>query len=242
LETTTTTKRKRRYYKVGEKVYSKKLKKRGVVTELSVVPEKNIYDAMIHFENDNEYVLHHLWEIDKDIVTMYNNKRKQNAKKILYFAKVNENAIIPSKEDEDGGYDLYACFDEPYRIIQPHTTELIPTGIATAMDLTRVGIVKERGSTGSKTMIVQAGVVDSGYRGEIFVAITNGSNKPITIAKKDIKVNEQGFTGTVYPYEKAIAQLVVPVLANDKVKVVPYSKLEKMKSKRGIGALGSSKK
>ena len=50
----------------------------------------------------------------------------------LYFAKVNPNAIIPSKRDEDGGYDVYACFDEDYMVIQPHETKLIPSGIATA--------------------------------------------------------------------------------------------------------------
>ena len=38
----------------------------------------------------------------------------------LYFAKVNPNAIIPSKRLEDAGYDLYACFDEDYMVIQPH--------------------------------------------------------------------------------------------------------------------------
>ena len=41
----------------------------------------------------------------------------------LYFAKVKPDAIIPSKRDEDGAYDLYACFDEDYMVIAPHTTK-----------------------------------------------------------------------------------------------------------------------
>ena len=51
----------------------------------------------------------------------------------LVFAKVRPNAIIPSKEDENAGYDIYACFDEDYMVIPPHSTKLIPTGIASAL-------------------------------------------------------------------------------------------------------------
>ena len=32
----------------------------------------------------------------------------------LYWAKVKEDAIIPTKRDEDAGYDLYHCFEEDY--------------------------------------------------------------------------------------------------------------------------------
>ena len=37
----------------------------------------------------------------------------------IYFAKLKDKAIIPSKNDEDAGYDLFACFDEDYMIISP---------------------------------------------------------------------------------------------------------------------------
>ena len=42
------------------------------------------------------------------------------------FAKVRPDAIIPSKRDEDMGFDIYACFDEDYVVINPHETKLIP--------------------------------------------------------------------------------------------------------------------
>ena len=29
----------------------------------------------------------------------------------IIFAKVKENAIIPSKEEENAGFDIYACWD-----------------------------------------------------------------------------------------------------------------------------------
>lgn len=35
----------------------------------------------------------------------------------IYFAKLKDEAIIPSKREEDGAFDVYACFDEPYKMI-----------------------------------------------------------------------------------------------------------------------------
>ena len=48
-------------------------------------------------------------------------------KQQLLFAKTKEGAIIPSKREEDGAFDIYACFEEEYMIIKPHETKLIPT-------------------------------------------------------------------------------------------------------------------
>ena len=52
----------------------------------------------------------------------------------ILWAKVKENAISPTKIDENAGYDIYACFEDDYRVIPPHTTVMIPTGIASAFD------------------------------------------------------------------------------------------------------------
>lgn len=79
----------------------------------------------------------------------------------LYFAKVKPGAIIPSKRDEDAAMDVYACFDEDYLVIPPHTTVLIPTGIATAFSSKWVALLRERGSNGSKGIAQRAGVIDS---------------------------------------------------------------------------------
>lgn len=40
----------------------------------------------------------------------------------LAFAKVRPNAIIPTKDEENAGRDVYANFEEDYMIIPPHTT------------------------------------------------------------------------------------------------------------------------
>ena len=111
----------------------------------------------------------------------------------IIFAKVKENAIIPSKEEENAGFDIYACWDgveKKDKIIKPHTTKLIPTGIACALPINYYFQVEERGSTGSKGIKKSAGVVDSGYRGEIFIAISNVNDKYVIFGDKDTYLQE----------------------------------------------------
>ena len=161
----------------------------------------------------------------------------------LYFAKVNPNAIIPSKRDEDGGYDVYACFDEDYMVIQPHETKLIPSGIATAFSPKWVAIIKERGSNGSKGIAQRCGVIDSGYRNEWFIPLTNTTNKTVTISKlpkEQLPLMLQ--EGIVYPYTKGIAQFIMVEVPKFDVHEIPYDDLKQFDSERGMGCLGSSNK
>ena len=161
----------------------------------------------------------------------------------LYFAKVNPNAIIPSKRDEDGGYDIYACFDEDYMVIQPHETKLIPSGIATAFSPKWVAIIKERGSNGSKGIAQRCGVIDSGYRNEWFVPLTNTTTKTVTISKlpkEELPLMLQ--EGIVYPYSKGIAQFIMIEVPKLDTHEVDFDTLKAFKSERGLGALGSSGK
>lgn len=101
----------------------------------------------------------------------------------IKFAKVHPNAVIPSKRDEDMGFDIYACFDEDYIAIKPHETKLIPTGIASACNFDYGFLVFERGSTGSKGIARRCGVIDSGYRNEWFIGLTNTTNGMLFITK-----------------------------------------------------------
>ena len=166
------------------------------------------------------------------------------------FAKMREGAIIPSKRDEDAGLDIYACFEEDYMVIKPHETKLIPTGIASACSSEYALILRERGSTGSKGIALRAGVVDSGYRHEIFVGLTHTTNKVLFISKLSEQETYDIYYGYgnimpesfVYPYTKAIAQaLVIPVPKID-IEEISYDELKAIKSERGIGKLGSSSK
>lgn len=162
------------------------------------------------------------------------------------FAKIRPTAIIPTKREEDAGYDIYANFDEDYMTINPHETKMIPTGIASACDTAYCFVLKERGSTGTKGLAQRCGVIDSGYRSEWFVPITNTTEVPIVILKSDTVSKiflEKLFPRAVfYPYNKAIAQaLVLPVPTVD-VEEYTYDELKTIPSDRGVGALGSSGK
>lgn len=164
----------------------------------------------------------------------------------ILFAKVNSKAIIPSKEEENGGYDIYACFEENFILIKPHEIKRIPTGIASAFDSKYVMILKERGSSGTKGMATRCGVIDSGYRGEWFVPINNTTNKTIIISKlSEEELKSQGIdisSSIVYPYTKGICQAILVPVPKVEVREVPLDKLKSIKSQRGEGALGSSGK
>lgn len=160
------------------------------------------------------------------------------------FARVRPTAVIPTKRDEDAGFDIYANFEDDFIIINPHTTTLIPTGIASACDIDYCFILKERGSTGRKGIAQRCGVIDSGYRNEWFVPITNTTNKKIAIVKKDVDYifmkNTSGYT--IYPYEKAISQALVVPVPKVNIEELTYDELKEIASDRGMGALGSSGK
>lgn len=166
---------------------------------------------------------------------------------MIKFAKVKDEAIIPTKRDEDAGYDIYPCFEEDFIMIYPSETVMIPCGIASAFSDDYVIILKERGSTGTKGMAQRAGVIDSGYRGEWLCPITNTTTKTIFIT--DSILNESfaktvSLSGeyTVYPKSKAICQAILLGVPKIDVKEITYDELKSIKSKRSDGKLGSSGK
>lgn len=172
-----------------------------------------------------------------------------NCDKKLYFAKVKPEAKIPEKLASNAGYDIYPCFEEDYIIIQSGETKLVPTGIASACDENYYFQIQERGSSGSKGIKYSAGVIDSSYRGEWFLATTNTNNKPVVILKADLdkleepikKMINEGFI--VYPYSKALFQAIVHCIHNEmETEEISFEALKEIKSERGDGKLGSSGK
>lgn len=163
---------------------------------------------------------------------------------IVLFAQLRDSAIIPSKRDDDAGYDIYACFDEDYMVIYPHETKMIPTGLISAFDKKYVGILKERGSTGSKGIAQRCGVIDSSYRGEWFVALTNTTNHNIFIKKKDKEITNIPVTDEdiIYPYEKAICQCIFVEIPHLLVEKSAKEDILALESERGTGKIGSSGK
>ena len=167
----------------------------------------------------------------------------------IYFAKIKQNAVIPSREEHNAGIDIYPCFDEDYFVIEPHTTRLVPTGIASAIPIDFYIQIYERGSSGSKGIKYSAGVIDSSYRGEWFLATTNTNDKPVIISKLDMASLPNSVrelieaTYIIYPYNKALFQGVVHSVHNElERKEISHDELLKIPSERGTGKLGSSNK
>ena len=86
------------------------------------------------------------------------------------------------------GLDLAACIEEDI-IISPRQLMKIPTGIAIALPGPEyVALVYARSGLGIRhgvTLSNGVGVIDSDYRGEIQVGLTNLSDRPYTIHPGD---------------------------------------------------------
>lgn len=171
-------------------------------------------------------------------------RTRANEKVKVFFAKGNPSVKIPSKIEENMGFDVYANFQDEYMIILPHETKMIPTGLYSAVSAEYALVLKERGSTGTKGMGQRCGVIDSGYRGEWFVPITNLNEKPIIITKETnpttLEILAEDYI--VYPYTKAITQAVLLPVPKVKVCEISLEELMTIESVRGNGKLGSSNK
>ena len=136
--------------------------------------------------------------------------------------KLNDRAVIPSYGSEyAAGADLYACVDGEVEI-KPHTTLVVPTGIAIELPLGYAGLIYARSGLATKKGLAPAnkvGVIDSDYRGEVKVALHNHSNTPQAVSSGE-----------------RIAQLVItPYLT---AKFVERNELSQ--TVRGAGGFGST--
>ena len=170
----------------------------------------------------------------------------------IYFAKVNEKGIIPSKKEEDAGYDIYACFEDDFFVINSFSTKAIPTGIASAFSKKYYVQIEERGSTGKIGMKKSSGVIDSGYRGEWFIMTYNANSKPLVVSKTQADDLSETFEANgktyskaeviLYPYSKAVCQAVLHEVPRLEVKEISFEELQKIESERGASCLGGSGK
>lgn len=159
----------------------------------------------------------------------------------IKFAKLKDSAIIPSKRKEDAGYDIYACTDKDI-VICPLMTKLVPTGIASVFPEGYEMQIEERGSTGSKGIKKSAGVIDSGYRGEWFIALTNCNPFPVIIKAEENDPAAKLPYAIIYPASKAIAQAVLHKIPDSESEEISAEELAGYKSERGDRKLGSSNK
>lgn len=163
---------------------------------------------------------------------------------MIKFAKKNKLVKIPYKSSSNGGYDIYAYFNEPFVKLKAHKTTLVPTGLFSSFDEKYYLQMQNRGSNGSKGLTQACGVIDSSYRGEWFVALTNTNNVDWYIVKEDYMDEIQKIVKkeVIYPYEKAICQFVVLPVPKVAIAEVSLDEIKNDVTERGNGMLGSSGK
>jgi len=140
--------------------------------------------------------------------------------------RLTSTAIIPTKKNvSDAGFDLYS--DGDWTIWSQDTDNLtndhigfVPTGIAMAIPEGHVGLIWDRSGMGADGIHRFAGVIDSGYRGEIKVILYNS-----TCRRYQIKHGER------------IAQILIQPVPN--VSLIEADELpESARGKDGFGSSG----
>lgn len=98
--------------------------------------------------------------------------------------RLNSESQVPTKNNNtDAGWDLYSVSDT---YISSHSRKLINTGISLQIPKEWVGLIWPRSGLSVKAGVdVLAGVIDSGYRGEIKVCLYNTSDETVVIQKGD---------------------------------------------------------
>ena len=113
----------------------------------------------------------------EDLVPAYGG---ESAGLDLYNA--GESIVVPPTLARGDGDFIISNFETlPEQLRKLHYRTLMPTGIKVAIPRGYVGLILERGSVVKSPFKVRAGVIDSGYTGEVFVNMINISDRPAVI-------------------------------------------------------------
>lgn len=125
----------------------------------------------------------------------------------MRIKKITGTAIIPKRaHHDDAGLDLAA---KETVTVSVGARVTIGTGIAVALPEGTVGLVYPRSGLASRhglTLVNAVGVVDSGYRGEIMLAIINHGHRPFTI-EAGMRVAQMIITPYLAPEIEIVDQL-----------------------------------
>lgn len=136
----------------------------------------------------------------------------------LKVKRIVEGAKLPFYHHRgDAGLDIFSAVD---CVLEAGIAKAVPTGIKVAIPEGYAGLIWDKSGISLKGVHKLAGVIDSGYRGEVKVVLVNLSKKPFRIGKG-----------------MKIAQLLIqPVV---EVQVVETDKLgETSRGEEGFGSTG----
>lgn len=137
---------------------------------------------------------------------------------VLKVKRIHKDAKLPHYSHKgDAGLDIFSVID---CTLKSREVMPIPTGIQVAIPEGFVGLVWDKSGISLKGVHRLAGVIDSGYRGEVKVVMANFGHKPFVI--------ERGMK---------IAQILIQPVAE--VKVVEAKELEETpRGGKGFGSTG----
>lgn len=143
--------------------------------------------------------------------------------------------------ESDAGFDVIAV--EDFEIL-PNERAILPTGVAVCIPYGYYGQIHDRSSMAAKGIVVSGGVIDSEYRGEVRVILTNTKSFvrefeeiPFKNTKQDVETRIPDKSFKINRGNK-IAQIVIHKIALPKIEIVK----ELPKSDRGSKGFGSSGK
>lgn len=138
----------------------------------------------------------------------------------IKFQKLSEEAQLPTYANPgDAGMDLRTLESKTLKAGERY---IFPTGLAVAIPKNYVGLVWDRSGLAAKEgLTCLAGVIDSGYRGEIGVVMLNTSKKSVKIEKGE-----------------RVAQLLIQPIVVAQIKEVKTLS----NTQRGKGGFGASGK
>jgi len=136
----------------------------------------------------------------------------------MLIKKTSDSAKIPSYAREgDAGLDLHSIEEKS---IKPMEIERVKTGIALEIPSGFVGIVKDKSGLALQGIHCLAGVIDSGYRGELEIVAVNHGKNTFQIKKG-----------------QKIAQILILPFSSVKVREVENLR-ETERGKKGFGSTG----
>lgn len=138
----------------------------------------------------------------------------------VFFQKLDPSAKLPSYAYEgDAGMDLFSCEDSK---IKPGEKAIISTGLKVAVPAGYAGFIWDKSGIAVKNHIkTMAGVLDSNYRGELKVVLTNLGKETYSI--------ERGHK---------IAQLVIKPVASPQIIEIEEMDDETIRGEGGFGSSG----
>jgi dUTP pyrophosphatase len=227
-------KRGRRYYKVGERVWIIPERTLGVVKELRISPQNNIYKAVVEITkkiNDATMITtkeFNLWEIDKNKIAYYRRlRRKRKRNKVLVIpVKYFDNDVEELQEIPVGDWiDLRSRVDIEIKHME---SAKIPLNVAMKLPEGYEAHIAPRSSTYDKWGIIMAnslGIIDNSYCGNddewMFNAIA---------LKGDTKINKG---------DRICQFKIVPKMKKERFK---FKKVDKLldPNRGGFGSTGTN--